>query len=268
MERHFRPFLRWAGSKKQILPILSTYWDRSLFSRYVEPFVGSASLFFHITPDKALLGDINPNLILTYHYIKNDYLSVVKNLKTYSPTKEEYYRIRETNLENLDMASRAANFIYLNRYCFNGLYRTNRFGIFNVPYGAGRSGQIPSEEAIRNCSICLQNAELFSGDFEGVLIQAKLGDFVYLDPPFAIKSKRVFNQYNPSIFDHDSLIRLKHWLSRLDKLGVTFLVSYGESEEAYYLSEGFSTKKVSVRRSISGFSESRKKTTELLISNR
>jgi DNA adenine methylase Dam len=107
----------------------------------------------------------------------------------------QYYKLRETEPSTLTPSARAARFIYLNRFCFNGLYRTNRLGQFNVPYGGNKSGNIPSAEVLGNCSMLLKNARLITGDFENVLRQARSGDFVYMDPPFSVKARRVFNEY-------------------------------------------------------------------------
>src|SRR5713226_3861706 len=129
-----QPLLRWAGSKRQILPILAKYWNDG-FNRYVEPFVGSACLFFHLGPPAALLGDINDELLGTYRYVRFRYSEVSNLLHKMRKGEREYYKIRALKANQLSPAKRAARFIYLNRYCFNGLYRTNGNGSFNVPFG-------------------------------------------------------------------------------------------------------------------------------------
>ena len=127
------PFLRWAGSKRLLLPNLQKYWTKN-HKRYLEPFAGSARLFFALKPSRAILGDLNPCLIGTYLEIKYRLEGVLQELKLLpSPDKEAYIDVRSVNNANLTNAARAARFIYLNRYCFNGLYRTNLLGQFNVP---------------------------------------------------------------------------------------------------------------------------------------
>src|SRR5258708_7755717 len=145
------PFLRWAGSKRQLVKTLSSYWDDT-FGRYVEPFAGSACLFFHVQPSRAILGDQNEELIATYKEIKCRPEYVAKRLRLLKKSKTTYYRIRKQSVRGLSSIEQAARFIYLNRCCFNGLYRTNLKGEFNVPYGGDGSGSIPSAETLKVCS--------------------------------------------------------------------------------------------------------------------
>jgi DNA adenine methylase len=262
-----QPFLRWAGSKRQLIPILSGYWDYK-YSRYVEPFAGSASLFFSLSPPRALLGDINIELMATYKQVKHNVKALLSDLSTMKKGRRNYLRLRALDPLFFTPSMRAARFIYLNRFCFNGLYRTNREGRFNVPYGGDRSGRIPSNDLLLRCSSSLKRTELAVGSFEATLEKVKPGDFVYMDPPFSIKAKRVFNEYDVSIFGLEDLYRLRKWMVRLDHENVHFLVSYAESEEADLLRDGFHTEVVVVRRNIAGFTERRKPARELLISNR
>lgn len=261
-----QPFLRWAGSKRQLIPVLSRYWNCK-YSRYVEPFAGSASLFFTISPPRALLGDINMELMATYEQVKNNVGPLISDLGSMKKGRRNYLRLRALEPLTLSPSMRAARFIYLNRFCFNGLYRTNRKGRYNVPYGGDRSGRIPSKDLLISCSSSLKKAELSVGSFEITLGRVKSGDFVYMDPPFSVKTKRVFNEYDASIFGLEDLYRLREWMIKLDRKKVRFLVSYAESEEAELLRDGFNTQVVIVRRSIAGFTESRKPARELLISN-
>jgi DNA adenine methylase len=265
-KRPVQPFLRWAGSKRQIITVLSRYWGNH-YSRYVEPFVGSASLFFHLSPSLALLGDINAELIETYDQVKSNLPSLLIELNKFKNGRLNYSHIRSLDPSTLSPTFRAARFIYLNRFCFNGLYRTNQAGQFNVPYGGDKSGRIPSKIAFERCSQSLQKAQLVTGGFEKTLEQVQKGDFVYMDPPFKVKARRIFNEYDPSVFDQIAVQRLRDWLIRLDRMNITFLVSYAESDEAYFLAQGFCYEAVTVRRNISGFIESRRQANELLISN-
>lgn len=263
-----QPFLRWAGSKRQLIPILSQYWDNQ-YSRYVEPFVGSASLFFDLSPSRAVLGDINAELIATYRQVRDDVRPLLSSLKTLRKGRKNFLALRALDPSSLTPTMRAARFIYLNRFCFNGLYRTNQLGQFNVPYGDGkRSGKIASDDVLIRSSLSLQKAKLVVGSFEKTLEKVKQGDFVYMDPPFSVKGRRVFNEYNASIFCTDDLKRLREWMIQFNKKGIDFLVSYAESEEAEFLSKGFHTKVVTVRRNIAGFATNRKYAKELLISNK
>jgi len=261
-----KPVLRWAGSKRQIIPVLAEYW-KSNYSRYVEPFAGSASLFFYLHPKRAVLGDLNHHLISTYRAIRDKPLLVAQHLQGFPAGRCAYGEIRDSFNEEKDGIRRAAQFIYLNRFCFNGLYRTNLGGAFNVPYGAPKSGSLPSTRELRSCSNLLLRCKLVRADFEKVLEQSVPGDFVYMDPPFAVRSRRVFRQYHPDTFADADVARLRKCLEILDEKNVRFVVSYAQSKEAEILAEGFSVRKVFVRRNIAGFASSRARALELLISN-
>ncbi len=259
--------LRWAGSKRQLVPTLAQYWDSS-FARYVEPFAGSARLFFHLAPRRALLGDINTELMSTYASLRKSALAVHRALMSLKGGRQAYRTIRQIDPRSLKDAARAARFIYLNHFCFNGLYRTNRFGQFNVPYGGEKAGPLPNLSVLVHSARLLKRARLESCDFEHVLRQVMPGDFVYLDPPFSVRSRRVFHQYDATTFGEGDLKRLRTWMRHLDDLGVTFLVSFAESAEADQLRRGFHTRSAQVKRSIAGFAAKRVRVTELLISNR
>jgi DNA adenine methylase len=261
------PFLRWAGSKRRLLPVLQTFWTKN-HKRYVEPFAGSACLFFAIKPPKAILGDLNPELIATYIEVKYRIAAVLNELKALQPEdRQEYLRLRAIDLSTMTPPARAARFIYLNRYCFNGIYRTNLEGQFNVPYSGVRCGSVPQDHVFKKCSNRLRRARFIRGDFEEVLKQAKKGDLVYMDPPFAVRARRVFRQYDPSTFTSEDITRLRRWMERLNSARINFVVSYAESDEADDLRRNFSYEMVSVRRNIAGFAGDRILTNELLITN-
>jgi DNA adenine methylase len=261
------PFLRWAGSKRKLLPKLKDFWKRD-HRRYVEPFAGSACLFFALDPPKAILGDLNAELISTYIEVKYRTDAVLKELRALPPwSKREYTRLRSLDPLKLGRQMRAARFIYLNRFCFNGIYRTNHAGQFNVPYSGEGCGSLPEDEVFRLCSRLLRRARLVNGDFETVLSQVEKGDLVYMDPPYAVRARRVFREYDPSAFTPEDISRLRSWMSRLHAAGVSFLVSYAESDEADVLKKGFSYETIPVRRNIAGFAAHRAITNELLISN-
>jgi DNA adenine methylase len=259
-------FLRWAGSKRQILPILCTYWDTK-HQRYIEPFAGSASLFFKLRPHEAVLSDLNNELIQTFRQLKYHPEEVSIALRKFKKGRQEYLKLRALSEKDLLPTERAARFIYLNRFCFNGLYRTNLSGAFNVPYGGTRSGEIPSEQLLTACSSALKAAKLLHGDFENTLNLAGKDDFVYMDPPFSVESRRVFKEYNRAVFSLDDVKRLRRWMEVLDERKTSFVVSYAECPEGKILKDGFAVQKVSVRRNIAGFAASRSQSTELIISN-
>jgi DNA adenine methylase len=265
--RQCPPFLRWAGSKRRLLYILQTYWTKP-HRRYLEPFAGSACLFFALKPPRAILGDLNTELIATYLEVKYRLDAVLRELNRLpAADKDEYCRLRSMETAALSGAARAARFIYLNRFCFNGIYRTNLLGQFNVPFSGDRCGSIPNAELLRRCSQRLQVARFIKGDFARVLKHAQRGDLVYMDPPFAVRARRVFREYAPSTFTHSDIQRLRSWMEKLNTAKINFVVSYAESDEADILRKGFDYQKVPVRRSVAGFACNREVTNELIISN-
>jgi DNA adenine methylase len=260
------PFLRWAGSKRQLLPVLTSLIGDD-FARYVEPFAGSACVFFDLLPKKALLGDINPELMRTYLELKYRADEVIEHLTGWRKSKERYQRLRSVAPDSMTGPARAARFIYLNRCCFNGLYRTNRKGLFNVPYGAKRSGTLPKADRLRSVSKALKNATLIRGDFTKLLQKVKAGDFVYMDPPFSITERRMFSEYDATSFDGEQLKQLRAEMEKLADRKIRFLVSYADSDEANILRKGFKFRKVAVRRNIAGFAANRRTAGETLIYN-
>lgn len=260
------PFLRWAGSKRKIIPILRSYWKKK-HRRYLEPFAGSACLFFSLNPPRAILGDINSELIATYLEVKYRVEDVIEHLGMLHQSKKQYLALRSADPSSLRPPARAARFIYLNRFCFNGLYRTNLQGRFNVPYSGDRCGSLPAGDALRRCSRRIRRARLTNGDFESVLKHAERGDLVYMDPPFAVRARRVFREYDPATFTHHDTERLRSWMERLAAARISFVVSYAESDEADVLRKGFACQTVAVRRNIAGFAANRVLRKEVLISN-
>jgi DNA adenine methylase len=261
------PFLRWAGSKRRLLPVLQTFWSKR-HKRYIEPFAGSACLFFAIKPPKAILGDLNPELIATYIEVKYRLDGVLSELRKLTPADAmEYTRLRALDTSRMSPAARAARFVYLNRFCFNGIYRTNLRGQFNVPFSGVGCGAMPPDGLFKKCSGRLRRARFVRGDFERVLRHAVKGDFVYMDPPYAIRARRIFNEYDPSTFSHKDINRLRTWMERLHAKGIHFVVSYAESDEADLLRREFSYETVAVRRNVAGFAAHRSWTNEVLITN-
>lgn len=262
-----KPFLRWAGSKKRLLPKLVPYWDEG-FTRYVEPFMGSAVLFFTIEPSKAILSDINVDLVDTFTAVRDHPRAVYNRLYSLSLGEEAYYQIRQEDASRLSTLDRAARFVYLNRFCFNGLYRTNKNGKFNVPYAAKKTGRLPTIDELNRAAKILESAQIKTRDFEETLRDVQPGDFVYMDPPYAVQNRRIFRQYGPECFGTEDLARLASALPRIDRCGATFLVSYAMCREALEAFGGWHIRRVNTQRSIAGFSRYRRKAVEILVSNR
>lgn len=258
--------LRWAGSKRQLLPVIKAHVPANI-ECYIEPFAGSACLFFSLHARKAILADINPELMTTYRAVRKCPAAVAASLKGRRRSKVEFLRMRSLNPRDLAPAERAARFIYLNRFCFNGLYRTNRRGGFNVPYGGSRTGRLPTLEMLKACSKALRHVVLLTGDFEIAIKRARPGDFVYMDPPYAVDTRRVFNEYDSTCFSSRDVGRVRCAMERLSRKGIPFVVSYAESPEAEILRKGFRFATVTVRRNIAGFTSQRKSSQEILIWN-
>ncbi len=261
-----RPILRWAGSKRKLLPTLKTYWNND-FCRYIEPFAGSACLFFEIIPERAILGDNNYELTLTYNALKKFPDLVYKKTIEIPLGKDSYYEIRSMEIDNLSSIDRAARFIFLNRYCFNGLYRTNAKGKFNVPFSSSKTGGIPDIDTFRAVSVALQRADIIHSDYLTLLNLAQGGDFVYLDPPYAVKNSRIFSQYGPESFGLNDLVNLGSALKTLHQRNVKFVMSYANVEEATNLFSRWNVEIVKTQRNIAGFSKFRRIEEEIIVSN-
>jgi DNA adenine methylase len=190
-----------------------------------------------------------------------------KVLHSFPTGRKAYYSIRGQKPHGFGITKRAARFIYLNRFCFNGLYRTNLRGEFNVPYSPTKTGDLPTLDELLIFSRKLRTAELLAGDFEATLANVQKNDFVYLDPPYVVAGRRVFSEYGADCFSEADLARLRDELIRINSLGAKFVVSYARCSEAEQYFKTWPIKTVRIRRNIAGFAGARKKAYELLISN-
>lgn len=264
----YEPLIRWAGSKRAIIPKLLGLVPSS-FGRYVEPFAGSAALFLNLRPQAGVLGDINKDLLDAFRVLRRRPDALHRRISSFRMTEKGYYELRAKSSEEGDWLTRAARFFLLNRYCFNGLYRTNREGAFNVPYGPARSGAFPSSETFRRHARLLRRAKLVCADFEEVIrANVSKADFVYIDPPYATTKTRTFNQYGPSPFNIADLERLRSSLQLIEKRKATFVLSYADCNEARDLFAAWPKYRVRTLRNISGFSSNRRRVNELLILSR
>jgi len=260
-----RPLLRWAGSKRSLLPILRLTVPEN-FDRYIEPFAGSACLFFAIKPSSAILSDFNDELMRTYSLIAKHPRVLARRVASLQITRDNYYRIRSIDPCTLDPLERAARFVFLNRNCFNGVYRTDRLNRFNVPMGS-RVGSTPTEQEFYRASIALRAAKLSSQDFELALKEAKSGDFVYLDPPYSTSARNSSGEYGYGAFSAGDLGRLISGIKSADKRGVNMTLSYAQNDELLNELCDWSFVQLPVVRQIGGRGEHRKHVTEILASN-
>ena len=260
-----KPFLRWAGSKRKLLGRLSVFWSPK-HTAYVEPFAGSACLFFELAPETAILGDTNSELIELFEVVRDAPDRLHRRLTHIPRDLDTYNRWRRMNPKSMDQETRALRFFYLNRNCFNGIYRTNANGQFNVPMGSKLSAYVQRGELAR-CSAMLRNVTLVNGDFIDTLAHVKPGNFVYLDPPYAVNSRRIFKEYGKKVFDTSDIERFSEALVAIDKTKADFLVSYADCREARALAKHWNSVRFPVRRNIAGFAGARRNAYEWLITN-
>jgi DNA adenine methylase len=259
--------LRWAGSKRQVLTSLGEYWSASGCDRYVEPFAGSAALFFSLEPTASLLSDINPLVALALSTVRDTPGEVHKALSVWASDGSDYYSVRGLDSEHLPSHVRVARLIYLMRFCYGGIYRVNRSGVFNVPAGGARTGRLPTVAELTSASIALSDADIRCGDFEKVLLaEARSGDFVYLDPPYALKGRRS-GQYGADVFEYVDADRLARLLVDLDKRGCSFVLSYADAPDIRERFERWHRRSHTVQRLVARKSEDRKRASELLLTN-
>lgn len=181
-----RPFVKWAGGKGQLLGPLEGFWPPGCQERrYIEPFLGGGAVYFHLAPAQALLGDANPDLLETWQVVRDQVEALIESLERHLWDETYYYQLRAVDPAGLTPVDRASRFIYLNKTCYNGLYRVNRRGQFNVPFGRYKTKpQIYDADNLRAASALLRSAELRLADFDATMAKAGAGDFVYLDPPY------------------------------------------------------------------------------------
>lgn len=258
------PILRWAGSKRKLLPHILPCIPKGTV-RYIEPFAGSCCVFLALRPKKAILGDRNSALIQTYKTIRKAPEAVSLAVSGMPATEQFYYELRASPENQMDDVYKAAKFVYLNRHCFNGVYRTNKNGVFNVPRGT-KAGVIPTLENFQAFARALRKASLRAVDFEECLGVASAGDFVYLDPPYSPPNARFRGEYGYGSFCNTDIERLVAAIKAADERGASILLSYiPEIESAL---PGWHSHCLSVRRSVAGFNHQRAIVTEMLFSNR
>lgn len=265
MDHDIQPFLKWAGGKRWLVANHSSVFPAD-YKRYIEPFVGSGAIFFGLKPRSAILADINIELIACYNAIKDDWQRVTNELTKHQRlhNKDYYYKIRDYSPR--DLYKRAARFIYLNRTCWNGLYRVNLKGKFNVPIGT-KSSVLTDADDFEALSKLLSMAEILVSDFEHVVNQASKGDFLFVDPPYTVKHNlNGFIKYNERLFSWDDQIRLRDSLVRAKERGASIVLTnanHASVRELYKAS--FELNTVTRHSVIAADSSKRKKCEELIV---
>ena len=277
-EPRYRPILKWAGGKSRLVAQISAHLP-SQMQTYFEPFMGSGAVFFALVSERrftrAVLADINAELVDVYRGVRKDVSAVIKLLEGYRRRHDEeaYYRTRERDPRTLDLVERAARLIYLNKTGYNGLYRVNRAGQFNVPFGRYDNPAICDEPRLRAAAEALRRrgVSIEVADFESVCENATAGDAVYFDPPYVPASKTAnFTAYHRDSFGPDEHVRLAQTFKRLTRKRVATVLSnsYGEETRRLYRAPGIELDRVLVARPINSKSSARGNVAELIVSNR
>ena len=257
-----RPFLKWVGGKRSILDELTQRMPRH-YGTYREVFVGGGALFFAVQPARGYLSDINSHLMVTYRAIRDDVDKLIEQLKIHQQnhSKEYFYTARAMMCSEVDTTKIAALFIYLNKTCFNGLYRVNKSGQFNVSIGSYKNPIIYEDEVLRNDSKLLQGVELFQHPFFQIPVVRE--DFYYLDPPY----HKTYSQYDGSGFGDEEHKRLAQFCKELNDAKAYFMLSNSDTPLIRSLYSRFQIDQVSASRSVSCKGEGRGKENELIIRN-
>jgi DNA adenine methylase len=267
-----RPFLKWAGGKRQLLPQIVKYVPEH-YETYIEPVAGGGAMFFYLKPRKAILIDNNRELMNVYDVIKNNVKDLIASLKKHVYEENYYYKMRNVDRNPSEFAKwssieRASRTICLNRICFNGLYRVNKKGEFNVPFGRYVNPLICDEENLHVVHDTLQNVELVTDSFERCLDFARENDFIYLDPPYVpLSSTSNFTSYTSECFDNHYQEKLKDVFLALNDRKCKLVLSNSYCDFILDLYKGFKIMTIMANRAINSKIEKRGKIKEVLIMN-
>ena len=263
-----KPFLRWAGGKTWLVKDIQRHLPSGGFNNYVEPFIGGGAIFFHIAPDNAVLSDLNSELIDTYQVLKEDVDGIINELEKYENTKEFYYHLRSKNFRK--DVKKAARFIYLNQTSFNGIYRVNLKGEYNVPFGFRKKNFLQPENLIQ-ASDLLQNADVKTRDFSDSIDDVKQGDLVFLDPPYTVTHNyNGFIKYNAKLFDLEAQYRLSEFLDNIHEKGAYYILTNAAHQKVHdiFYKPGLNQVKRTSRASlVGGINAKRDKYDEFIITN-
>ena len=254
-----KPILKWAGGKTQMLGELMPRVPKT-YGRYIEPFFGGGALFFSLKPENAIIADSNPELINMYLQVANNVDDVIEYLQKYENTSEMFYEVRSLDWQTLPKAEAAARTIYLNKTCFNGLYRVNRSGQFNTPFGKYKNPKICDVDALRLASEALRKADILCGDYKLVLEHyAQPGDFVFLDPPYLpISENSDFKRYTKEQFYEDDHVELAKMIGSLHERGCYVILTNSNHPLVHQLYEQYKIEVIQTKRHISCHGDTRK----------
>ena len=268
------PILKWVGGKRQLLDEIMPNINHNC-STYIEPFVGGGAVFFELQPNKAIINDYNTELINVYEMVRYNPDELIKALQEHDKNNSEEYFYEVRGLDrtkefgNLDNIEKAARILYLNKTCYNGLYRVNSAGQFNSPYGKYKNPNIVNATTIKAMSKFLNKSgiEILNGDYKVAMRRARKGAFVYLDPPYMpISSSSSFTGYTENGFGYDKQVELKQECDKLRSKGISFLLSNSDCLEIRDLYYDYSIRTVQAKRSINSNAKKRGEINEVLIS--
>ncbi len=265
------PIVKWVGGKRQLMFELLKNMPET-YNRYFEPFIGGGALFFELQPQNGYISDMNEELINLYTVVRDDVYELIEDLNKHKVSKEYFLKIRNLDrtekYNKLSDIQKASRFIYLNRTCFNGMYRVNSQGQFNVPFGNYKNPRIVDAENLVNCSKLLKNTEICCADFSEILNKVQKGDFVYFDPPYVpLNETSSFTSYTKDGFDLDMQFKLRDVCDELDNKGVMFMLSNSDTKLVNELYSNYEIKKVFASRAINANGNGRGKITEVLVRN-
>lgn len=271
---HAAPVVKWVGGKRQLLPQILPLIPKRM-SAYCEPFLGGGAVLFALQPRRALVNDLNQDLITVYRVIKENADALIEHLSRHENTPEYFYRIRDLDRDReayaaLSDVEKASRLLYLNKTCYNGLFRVNASGAFNSPYGHYRRPNIVNEQTIRGVSRYFNSCDItfFSGDFAAVLDRVPRGGFVYLDPPYdPVSDTASFTGYNRGGFGREEQVRLKACCDALTARGVSFLLSNSATPFIRELYSSYHVSIVQARRAVNSVASRRGAIEEVLVRN-
>jgi DNA adenine methylase len=271
-----KPYLKWAGGKGQLLSEIKKHLPKAGAYTYYEPFVGAGAVFFALRPRKAVINDFNGQLILTYIVIKENVEALINLLREYKNDKDRFYEVRNLDRDTarfsgLTDIEKAARLIFLNKTCFNGLYRVNSRGRFNVPYGKYKNPAICEETLLRRINNYLNDndIDILNKDFESAVSRADDRSFIYFDPPYHSPGKTGFTAYQADGFGEEEQKRLRDVMIKMTLRGTRCLLSNSDTDyiRGLYDHGFFDIISVQARRSINSDSAGRGKVNEVLIKN-
>jgi DNA adenine methylase len=269
------PVVKWVGGKRQLLPVIKKNLPKK-YNYYCEPFLGGGAVLFNIQPRKAIVNDLNSELMNVYEVIKNNIDDLIEDLKKHKNKEDYFYEMRRLDrnkkeYNSLSDVEKASRILYLNKTCFNGLFRVNNAGEFNTPFGKYKNPNIVNENTLRAVNSYFNEAEIIfhSEDYQTVLESLKKNSFVYLDPPYdPVSDTSSFTGYNKGGFNQDEQIRLKECCDSLDDNGIKFLLSNSATEFIKELYKNYKNKQiVKAKRSINSVSTKRGHVDEILVKN-